>query len=322
LNQVAELLRVGRFEAAIALAARAAEAAPEAPDAWLMLAQAQLAARRPDAALAACDRGLAVAPGSAELACLKAAVLRSLARVDEALSLYDAVLAASPDHFEAGFACALLRLEAGDLAAAEAWLAGLDAHQVARAEARWLSARAAVAAGDVARARTELESFLARPDLSPARSADAWLLLAEALDGLGFPREAFAAVAKGKGLQRRLYAERAQGREAAAARFRRLAAWFAACDPQAWASAPPAAPRAAGHVFLVGFPARARRCWSRRSPAILASSRWKRRRPWPRPTPSSWDRTRACSAWRTSRRRRPSGGEAPIGRWSPAATST
>ncbi|HEX3699096.1 MAG TPA: sulfotransferase [Phenylobacterium sp.] len=252
-----ELLRAGRFEAAIALAARQAQANPAAPQAWVMLAHVQLTARRPEAALAACDAGLAAAPGSPDLACAKAGVLRSLSRIAEAQALYDQVLAAAPDHFDAGFGAALMALEAGDWAAADGWLRRLAPGRAARPDLQWLAARAALGLGDVEAARAALTALTATPELAPEPRAEALLLLGEALDRLGRPDQAFAAAVEGKAIQRRLYAERAAGREGAARRFNRLAAWFGAADPAAWRAGPaaisgPGEPQT--HVFLVGFP--------------------------------------------------------------------
>jgi hypothetical protein len=81
------------------------------------------------------------------------------------------------------------------------------------------------------------------------------LLLAQALDRLRRPAEAFAAAMEGKAIQHRLFAPRAAGREGETAKLKRLAAWFAAADPAAWAASPaPAESGVKGHVFLVGFP--------------------------------------------------------------------
>ncbi|THD80534.1 MAG: sulfotransferase family protein [Phenylobacterium sp.] len=257
MDRESELLRAGRFDEAIAHAVRRTQGTPQAPEAWLALAQAQLAARRPEAALAASDAGLTAAPGDAPLLCAKAGVLRSLSRVDEATALYRQVLTREPDHFDAGFGVTLLAVEAGDWAGAETWLRRLAAAHPGRPDLQWLGARAAVGLGDLDRARGDLIQLSRDPRLAPDQRADVLLLLGEALDGLGRAREAFAAAAEGKTIQRRLYAERAAGREGAAERFARLAAWFAAADPAPWRTAP-APPRTvedpAAHLFLVGFP--------------------------------------------------------------------
>jgi hypothetical protein len=82
-------------------------------------------------------------------------------------------------------------------------------------------------------------------------------MLSEALDALGRPSEAFDTAVAGKAIQRRLFSERAGGREGAVARFERIATWFRSADPESWRTAPAATPgpgQAAAHAFLVGFP--------------------------------------------------------------------
>ncbi|HEX4710759.1 sulfotransferase family protein [Phenylobacterium sp.] len=256
-RSIQDLLRAGRFEAAIAVGERAVEQSPGDAEAWAGLAAALFAARRPEAALAAWDRVLALAPGGPDGLCGKGTVLQSLGRIEEATALYRQALARDPLRFEAAFSLALLAVDAGDWTAAERWAAPLQARHGDLPNLRWLGARVALGRGEFATAHARLLSLLRDARLGPDQRADALLLLGDALDALGRSADAFQAAVAGKGLQRRLYAERARGREGAVGRFERLAAWFRAADPQAWANSPamtPAPGQAARHVFLVGFP--------------------------------------------------------------------
>jgi Flp pilus assembly protein TadD len=252
-----DLLRAGRFEAAIAAGQACVRRWPREAAAWSALASVLFSARRPEEALAAWDGGLALAPNAAALLCGKGGVLQSLGRVGEAEALYRQALAVDSGAFEPAFSLALIAVEAGDWAAAETWAAPLRARYPDAANLRWLSARVALGRGDFADAAAQLGELLASGGLGPEQRADALLLLSEALDGLERFPEAFAAAVEGKGLQRRLFSERARGRESAVGRFERLARWFEAADPDAWSPAPGVAPaprQPAGHVFLVGFP--------------------------------------------------------------------
>lgn len=250
-------MRAGRFEAALAAGERAVEESPGDAEAWAGLAAGLFAARRPEAALDAWDRALALAPGAPDGLCGKGTVLQSLGRIDEAEALYRQALARDPQRFEAAFSLALLAVDAGDWAGAERWAAPLQARHGDLPNLRWLGARVALGRGESATAHARLLTLLRDARLGPDQRADALLLLGEALDALGRTAEAFQAAVAGKGLQRRLYAERARGREGAVGRFERLAAWFRVANREPWATSPavtPAPGQAARHVFLVGFP--------------------------------------------------------------------
>lgn len=247
----------GRFDEAIGLLRRAVEAAPADPAGWAALIGCFLAARRAELALQVFEQAKAYAPMTADLFSAQAVALQSLSRVDAAAAAFQAALALDPRHTDARFGLATLAVERGDWDSAEALVSPLVAQPLRRPRLDWLTARIAVGRGDLATARPRLEALAADVRLAPALRAEALLLLGEALDGLGDPDGAFAAAVQGKALQRRLYAERAAGREGEVARLKRLEAWFAAADPGPWRGAP--APRAvpgeaAAHVFLVGFP--------------------------------------------------------------------
>jgi hypothetical protein len=215
------------------------------------------AARRPQEAIVAWDGALALAPDAPDALCGKARILQDLGRVEDAKALYRRALTQEPDRFDAGFGLALLATEAGQWAEADRWAAPLRARHPDAPQLVWLGARVALGRGDAATAQSELAGLARDPRLGPEQRADALLMLSEAMESLGHPAEAFAAAVAGKTLQRRLFAERAAGREGAVARFKRIADWFAAADPAPWRVAPaatPAAGQAAAHAFLVGFP--------------------------------------------------------------------
>ena len=251
------LRRAGRFEDAIAHAERRLRQAPHDTAAWSDLAETLSAARRPEDALVAWDRALSLAPQAPDLLCGKGRVLQSLARVDAAKALYRRALALEPERYDAAFSLALLAVEAGDWEEAGRWTAPLQARHPDAPGLAWLGARVALARGDAAAAQGQLAGLSRDPRLGPDQRADALLMLAEALDALGRPSEAFAAAVAGKAIQRRLFAERAGGREGAVARFERVAAWFRSADPTPWRGPPAATPapgQASAHAFLVGFP--------------------------------------------------------------------
>jgi thioredoxin-like negative regulator of GroEL len=256
-HRVGELLEAGRFDEAIALQTARVARAPGDPGAWAVLAGSLFAARRPEASLDAWTRALALSPRDAALLCGKANVLRSLSRVEAAAVLLRQALAADPGSFDARFGLALMAVEAGDWIEAEALVAPLIARRRDAPPLAWLGARIALGRGDFTAARDRITGVLADRRIGAEQRADALLLLGEALDGLGLAGEAFAAVAEGKAIQHRLYAQRAAGGERETAKLRRLGAWLAAADPADWLAAPAealVAGEADAHVFLLGFP--------------------------------------------------------------------
>jgi len=259
LRIVADSLRqAGRFDEAIALYGRGTREAPVDAVLWADLGECLFAAQRPEQALAAWDRAIEASGGAAAALGGKARVLHGLGHVEEAGALFRRALALEPASFEAGFGLARLAFEAGRLDEAEALIGPLMAADPDRRDGRWLAARIAFGRGEAEPARALFAGLLAGGRLDLAQRAETLLALGDALDALGRFPEAFAATIEGKAIQRRLFAERAAGREGEVARLTRLAAWFAAADPATWTPAPRRAPptgrEAAGHVFLVGFP--------------------------------------------------------------------
>ena len=255
-RQAAGLQAEGRFEEAFGLLRRRALLAPRDPGGWTDIAHLFSAARKPEEALTAWDAALALAPEAPALLCGKAGVLQGLGRTGEAKALLERALALAPGRLEAGFGLARLAVEAGDWDEAGRLAEGM-AEGAARPDVQWLTARIALGRGELDEAQARAGRLAIDPRLGPEQRADALLLQAEALDRLGQAGRAFAAAAEGKALQRRLFAERAAGREGAVARLDRLEAGLATADPGRWtardAPAPaPGEPRV--HAFILGFP--------------------------------------------------------------------
>jgi tetratricopeptide (TPR) repeat protein len=245
--RTAELLRAGRMDDAIALLREASQRSPGDAGVWAELAGALAAANRPDLALSAWERVVALAPRAAGGHAGRGRALQALARPAEASAAFERALTLMPEAHDARFGLALIAFDSGDLAGAVGHAACLPAGTAAD----WLLARIAAASGDFERVRTILEPLL--PGLAEAPRAEALLLLAQALDRLGQPSNAFAAAMQGKALQHRLFAARAGGHEGETAKLKRLGAWFAGAPPWLRADTPPP-DDIAGHAFLVGFP--------------------------------------------------------------------
>ena len=249
-------LAAGAFDAAAAQCRARLRVAPDDLEVWLRLVSGLSLAGRLDEATAACDAGLGPTGRPAALLNAKAHALRALSRVADADALWREVLATDPANPAALFGRAALALERGDWEAVEALVRTLDAVSgSARPEGLWLRLGAARGRGDAAGALVLARRLAHWPGLTPDQQADAELQLGQALDALDQADAAFAAVARGKALQRAYYARRAAGREAELARLQRLSADFDRIAADGW---PAAAPLADGHppdpVFILGFP--------------------------------------------------------------------
>ncbi|MEM7228343.1 MAG: sulfotransferase [Planctomycetota bacterium] len=105
--------RIGRREDALALIARAVDAAPDRVSYHLYYAQLLLDAGRREDALDAADRVLRRQPDSSQAKCLKAMALGRLGRTDAAMRLIGEALARSPRDLEAQIVQAELLHRAG-----------------------------------------------------------------------------------------------------------------------------------------------------------------------------------------------------------------
>ncbi len=245
----------GRFEEAYNLLRQRSQLTPRDPMAWADLGGCLFAARKGEHALLAWDEALKLEPNHTDLLSGKAGVLQSLGRTAEARVLHTRALAIQPESFGAAFGLALLAVEAGDWDEAARLTAPLEARHGDHPGLAWMVARIALGRGDFEDAQARAGALAADQRLGPEQKADALLLRADALDRAGKTGEAFAVASSAKGVQRRLFAERAAGREGAVARLERLSAWFA--KGLDWPKTAPAAPSPGGpraHAFIVGFP--------------------------------------------------------------------
>ena len=245
----------GGLEDALALHRRRVALNGADPQAWAGLAGCLFQTRRVEESIEAWRRALALAPADPQIACGLANVLRAVGRGEEAEPLFRRALEAGPDGFDATFGLAMIALETGRTEAAGALSDSLMARRPQAPAALWLAGRTAMARGDFQAAEAAVGRLSQQPGLGAEQLADALLLRGEALDRLDRTAEAFEAVRRGKALLRALHAERAAGREGEAAKYRRLADWFAGAKPAAWRSiGEDSEGPAAGHAFLVGFP--------------------------------------------------------------------
>ena len=252
-----EHMASGRFEQAYALLRRRTELTPGDAFAWADLGGCLLAARKPDHALMAWDEALKLEPDNADLLSGKAGVLQSLGRTGQARALHARALALQPESFGAAFGLALLAVEAGDWDEAARLAGPLEAQGEGHPGLAWMGARIALGRRDFDQAQARAAALAADQSLRPEQRADALLLQSGALDRLGRSGDAFTAASEGKGLQRRLFAERAASRERVVARLERLNAWFEKAAAADWARAPAGAAiagEARAHAFIVGFP--------------------------------------------------------------------
>ncbi|HZK98458.1 MAG TPA: sulfotransferase [Caulobacteraceae bacterium] len=221
-------------------------------------------------------------------------VLGKLGRWPEALAAQQEALAIDPDAYEAHVNAGVAWLRLGDVSASlrhyrraaelspgEAEplsaLAVIAARQGDSTTARTLGeralimrpdfisahiaiARADLSEGAAAAAKSRLERLLARPDLNEDQRADGLSFLADALDAVDRPAEAFAFYTAENAILLRSGkpARDAAGTESNMAQARRLADYFEAAPAEPWRSAAgddrEGARIVGGHVFLLGFP--------------------------------------------------------------------
>ena len=146
-------------------------------------------------------------------------------------------------------------LDRGDVDGAKSIVVGMPSARASQPDVLWLSARLAVARGEVVAARGALVRLLDDPHLNGEQRAEALLLLGVVLGDLGDNAAAFAAACDGKRIQRDLHAVEAASREGEVAKLKRLGDWIET-ERGEWrsplrATVPDAA---ASHVFLLGFP--------------------------------------------------------------------
>jgi tetratricopeptide (TPR) repeat protein len=273
---------------AIELAEAALAAGDEHPLLLNLSAFGHERAGRLDEALRRLSRALELAPKDVTILTSIGATLTQLGRDQEALPYFDAALSLHPGHAPAhhgrGLAVTALGekdegrrsyLRAADLdprfpdplaALAEIALGKGEADKArllaeralsldrTQAQAGMVLATLEAKAGGHAIAAARLTELLSTP-LSRLHRAAAELLLADQLDRLERPLEAFEASLRGNHLLRQVYApiyER-EAVETGTQLAERLLGFMQASTPADWAPAGKDAPDCKGHVFLVGF---------------------------------------------------------------------
>ncbi len=204
------------------------------------------------------DQALAAQPGLLRAQIGAGRCLTAMGRVEEARRRFETVLAAAPENVEALGAFAMLWVRSGAAAKARSF-----AERALDRAPDDVPSGAAVAAADVADLKfAEAEARLRT--LIPRAQGEGWRatllnLLADALDGLGRPSDAWPVYIEARAAMVEAQAARmAPMAEAFKASIGRLTAWLEELRPSGWMDsgryAPDTRDGAAGHAFLVGFP--------------------------------------------------------------------
>jgi tetratricopeptide (TPR) repeat protein len=248
----------GRMEDAAGVFHGATVLAPRDVEARIAFAKILIKIGQAQDALSACEEALAIDP-KAYGACMSAGdaslALRDLVN---ATRYYERAADLGPDRGEPVGALAALAARRGDAGTARRL-----AERALTLGPNLIAAELAIARADLAEnapalAAGRLEGLLTRTDLSADDRSAALTWLADAMDGLNLPTEAFAVYEARKIALARAAALRMGLGEQRIEQTRRLATWLAASDPGAWRprsdeTGPRASPVRA-HVFLLSFP--------------------------------------------------------------------
>jgi predicted Zn-dependent protease len=147
--------------------------------------------------------------------------------IHKAIAQQAALVRSRPRDPEAMLTLGLLVYRAGRLAEAGDIAGRVQALAPDFPGGLWLAARVLLDQGKADRACGLLDRITAMTTLTPAQAAQSWLLLGDCRDALGDFAGAWQAALTGKGLQEHEFAQAARAHEPEAARYRRLAAWFA-----------------------------------------------------------------------------------------------
>jgi tetratricopeptide (TPR) repeat protein len=212
-----------------------------------------------DEALRAFDVAISVMPGYAPAHNGRGLALEAMGDLDGAWASQVTAAELEPRYPDPPGALANLALQRKDWEGVRRY-----ADQALALDPRQSTAHLALASleqneGDHGAVAARIDALLEQTSLTPLHEASARRFLADALDALGRPGEAFEAYAGANRLLR--HAHQAtfgrDGVEGGTALTHRLANYFKSAQPAAWQGAPGGAGEgadAAGHVFLVGFP--------------------------------------------------------------------
>jgi tetratricopeptide (TPR) repeat protein len=248
----------GRMEDAAGVLHGATVLAPRDAEARIAFAQILVKIGQPEDAMVACEEALAIDPHA--YGALMSAGDASLALRDlvSAARYYQRAADVAADRGEPLGALAALAARRGDARAARLLGERALALRPNQINADLAIARADLAEGAASVAARRLERLVARSDISDDDRAGALTWLADALDALKLPTEAFAvydartiALARAAALRMGLGEQRIE-------QTRRLATWLTASDPEAWRvrsnETRPHTPHPLRHVFLLSFP--------------------------------------------------------------------
>ena len=250
----------GRLQDAGNLLTRAREAAPR--DVEVLTQFGRLLARigRPEEALEMQREALAIDPHSYAAHVGAGGPSLTLNDIAGAKSHFQRAHDIAPEAAEPLSALAVIAAREGDNTAARALAERALAIRPDLVRAQMAIAQADLAEEAPALAEARLIWLLGRADLADDNRADAFNFLAEALDALDRPNEAFFAYDARNALLARLYAPSFEANipERWLDQTKRLAAYFEAAPQGPWQASPGddrvGAATVRAHVFLMGFP--------------------------------------------------------------------
>jgi tetratricopeptide (TPR) repeat protein len=249
----------GRFDDAVRLLKRGRSLAPKDPHIFNSLGMCLAALGRTDSALQAYDTALRIDPDMAPAHFNRGALLEILTEVKASRLAYERAAELDRNYVEPLASLAWLDARAGDPVSARVRGERALALSPSNILARMALASADLQQGELPAAMNRLSELSRDPRLGQVNRSIVLGLTGDLQDALGRSAEAFAAYRASNAELRALNTALFEipGQETALGYTRRLAAWFAATDPEPWRQVPPARPRAAdpkAHIFLVGFP--------------------------------------------------------------------
>lgn len=231
-----ERLAAGDAGAAFSHAAKARELAPRDPDALNAYGLSLMRLGRAREAVPLFNSALRQSPQSAMLHFNKAGALETLSELSRARQEYGRALAIQPVYPEALACLANMAALGGNVEAARDYGARALAQNPRETVAMLALAAADIEEKKFADALRRAGTIAEDPSAQPINRSIAQGLIGDAHDGLGRPAEAFAAYAASNATRRAHFKPifEAPGREPAAARAARLTAYFRVASPEAW----------------------------------------------------------------------------------------
>lgn len=231
-----ERLAAGDAGVAFSLAAKARELAPRDPDALNAYGLSLMRLGRAREALPLFEAALRQSPQAALLHFNKAYALEALSELARARREYEHALAIQPVYPEALARLANMAVLMGDVSAARDYATRALAQDPREAAAVLALASADIEEKKFADALRRAGTIAEDPSAQPINRSIAQGLIGDAHDGLGRPAEAFAAYTASNATRHAHFKPifEAPGRENAGARADRLAAYFRNAAPETW----------------------------------------------------------------------------------------